>query len=70
MKCVYSYVCNEPAKRKWLGRSGTFMASGLGVGLWYRRPGFDPRTVRYMCNFKMYIGYTDKSPKTTRLPGQ
>ena len=40
--------CNEPAKRKRLGRSGTFMAQ------WFRRwdsgasdPGFDPRTVRY-----------------------
>ena len=39
-------VMNQPSVRDWVVQVPLW-PSGLGVGLWNRRPGFDPRTVRY-----------------------
>ena len=39
-------VTNQPSLSDWVVQVPLW-PSGLGVGLWNRRPGFDPRSVRY-----------------------
>ena len=41
-------VMNQPSVSDWVVQVPLW-PSGLGVGLWNRRPGYDPRTVRYIC---------------------
>ena len=41
-------VTNQPSVSDWVVQVPLW-PSGLGVGLWNRLPGFDPRTVRYIC---------------------
>ena len=45
-KCIV-IVTNQPSVSDWVVQVPLW-PSGLGVGLWNRRPGFDPRTVRYI----------------------
>ena len=42
----YSFVTNQPSVSDWVVQVPLW-PSGLGVGLWNRRPGIDTRTVRY-----------------------
>ena len=47
-------LCNKPAKRKRLGRSGTFMAESFRR--WSKRPGFDPSTIQPLsCCFQIQV---------------
>ena len=42
----HNIVTNQPSVSDWVIQVPLW-PSGLGIGLWNRRPGFDPRTVRY-----------------------
>ena len=44
-----SSVTNQPSVSDWVVQVPLW-PSGLGVGLWNERPGFDPSTARYMLN--------------------
>ena len=41
------FVTNQPSVSDWVVQVPLW-PSGLGIGLWNRRPGFDPRTVHYI----------------------
>ena len=58
-----SNVTNQTSVSDWVFQVPLW-PNGLGLGLWNRRPGFDPRTVRYitMLNFGYFVPHLTSKP--------